>query len=294
MKHKAKTVIFLIDALSIATLFVILARNGNLQLLNPQGYVAQGQSTLLVMALVLAFCIGIPLILFTLFIVFRYQEGNNQAYTPEWSAGKKLTTAWWSIPACIIFVWAIIGWQSAHAYDPYNPIIAQSKPIEIEVVALRWKWLFIYPQENIATVNYLEIPANTPIDFQLTADNAPMNSFWIPSLGGQIYAMTGMVTQIHLMANKPGDYPGGAAEMSGEGFSGMNFTVKATSNKEYSQWVQSINQSANMLDTNGYNKLVEPSTNNQGKEFSQPNKNLFNSIVAKYMSNGNTIYMSQM
>src|SRR5579885_1200660 len=225
----------------LLTLFILLAKNGNLQLLNPQGYIADKQSQLLNGAIILAMCIGFPVVGLTFFTVFTYREGNKKAkYTPGWESGKKLTLIWWSILTVIVIFLAVITWKTAHELDPYKPITSSVKSITVQVVALRWKWLFLYPQQQIATVNFLEIPVNTPVNFQLTADNAPMNSFWIPSLGGQIYAMAGMVTQLHLMAKTLGDFPGGAAEISGKGFSGMDFTVRSTTQTNFTTWVDTV------------------------------------------------------
>ena len=151
---------------------------------------------------------------------------------------------------------------------------------------MRWKWLFIYPQENIATVNFIQIPINTPIDFELTAGDAPMNSFWIPSLGGQMYAMETMETQLHLIGNSIGDFPGGAAEINGSGFAGMRFTAKVSSNNDFNNWVQSVKKSSNPLNTASYNQLSIPSEYNQRGFYSSVQNGIFNDIMMKYMSPG--------
>jgi cytochrome o ubiquinol oxidase subunit 2 len=160
-------------------------------------------------------------------------------------------------------------------------------------VALQWKWLFIYPEQNIATVNFVEFPNSTPVNFQLTAD-APMNSFWIPELGGQMYAMPGMSTQLHLMADRPGEFNGSAAEISGKGFSGMKFIAKATSQKDFDTWVKSVKQSSNMIDLSKYNKLAEPSENNPVITYASVEKDLYNSIIMKFMPAMDNMHMEGM
>ncbi len=294
MRRIFNVVILISLFLLLFTLFVLLARNGNLQLLNPQGYIAQKQSQLLYGALILGMVIGIAVVGFAFFIAFTYREGNKKAkYSPDWESGKKLTLVWWSIPTVIVLFLAGITWETAHQLDPYKPINSLVKPITIQVVALRWKWLFIYPEQSIATVNFIEIPVNTPINFQLTAD-APMNSFWIPSLGGQIYAMAGMVTQLHLMSSTKGNFPGSAAEISGQGFSGMNFTVRSTAQEAFNTWVQMIQKNGKPLDLSSYNTLAQPSSNNPPAFYFYADKNLYNEIIMKYMEPSGKMNMKNM
>src|SRR5690606_1455086 len=138
----------------------------------------------------------------------------------------------------------IVTWHKTHELDPFKPIESDKKTLTIQVVALQWKWRFIYPEENIATINLVQFPENTPIHFEITAD-APMNSFLIPSLGGQIYAMPNMKTELNLIANKRGDFRGISANLSGEGFSGMNFIARSSTEKEYRNWVESVQISSN-------------------------------------------------
>jgi cytochrome o ubiquinol oxidase subunit 2 len=180
-----------------------------------------------------------------------------------------------------IAVLAVITWNSSHDLDPFKPLSAQARPIKIQVVALDWKWLFIYPEQNIASVNYVQFPLNTPIDFQITAD-APMNSFWIPQLGGQIYAMPGMSTELHLMADKPGHYSGKSANISGEGFSGMTFDTNVSDNDEFNTWVSSVKQKQHPLDLAAYSELAKQSKNNPVTYYSSEDPELFDSIINKY------------
>lgn len=294
MKKLGKISLLLLIGIGLLALFIFLGKNGNLQLLNPQGYIAKMQSEILFGALILAACIGIPIVLTTFFIAFRYRKNSTKSsYTPSWSGGKFLVILWWSAPTFLIIIFSVITWKTAHFLDPYRPLSSSQKPITIQVVALDWKWLFIYPQEKIATVNFVEFPVNTPINFQLTAD-APMNSFWIPSLGGQIYAMSGMVTQLHLSASTIGEFPGGAAEINGKGFSDMKFNAKSVSKKDFDKWVNSIQTTAKPLTLSSYNQLAQPSTDEKMVYYIYADSNLYNEIVGKYMSPSGTIDMSHM
>ncbi|HSW47609.1 MAG TPA: COX aromatic rich motif-containing protein [Candidatus Saccharimonadales bacterium] len=284
MKRLLKVGLIALVFLLLLTLFTLLAKNGNLQLLNPQGFIAEKQSQILVTALFLALIIGIPIVGITFLIAFKYREGNHKTkYTPDWTGSKALIFAWWAVPTAFVIILASATWISAHELDPAKPIESPIPPVTIQVVALEWKWLFIYPDEKIATVNFIEFPVNTPVNFELTAD-APMNSFWIPSLGGQIYAMSGMVTHMHLIANKQGEFPGGAAEINGDGFSDMNFIAKSTTTTDYRNWLQTVRNSGKVLDLASYNTLSTPSTNNSRSFYYYPDKNLYNQIIMKFMA----------
>jgi cytochrome o ubiquinol oxidase subunit 2 len=151
------------------------------------------------------------------------------------------------------------------------------------VVALQWRWLFIYPAQGIATINYLELPSNTPVNFQLTAD-APMNSFWIPQLGGQMYAMPGMSTQLHLEASNPGQFNGSAAEINGAGFAGMKFQVVAAASSDFDNWVAAVKNGPNHLDQAEYQRLARPSEDSAVAYYSAVPFDLYNSVIIKYMA----------
>ena len=176
----------------------------------------------------------------------------------------------------------MITWDSSHALDPYRPLSSNVKPLTIQVVALDWKWLFIYPKQDIATVNYVQFPANTPITFDVTSD-APMNSFWIPQLGGQIYAMPGMATELHLEASQNGSFDGSSANISGKGFSGMTFTAKATSSADFNAWVKTVQQAPQNLDAAAYVALAKPSENVPRAYYANADLTLYNQIIMQYM-----------
>jgi cytochrome o ubiquinol oxidase subunit 2 len=178
---------------------------------------------------------------------------------------------------------AVVTWHASHKLDPYKPLMSDVLPLEIQVVALDWKWLFIYPEEGVASVNFVQFPASTPIKLILTADGSPMNSFWLPQLSGQIYAMSGMVTPLHIMADMPGVYTGRAAEINGAGFADMTFVAKSTSQSDFDTWVKEVKQSPLKLNASVYNELVKPSQNNPITLYSSVEKELFHTIVVKYM-----------
>jgi cytochrome o ubiquinol oxidase subunit 2 len=177
----------------------------------------------------------------------------------------------------------VITWKATHALDPFKPLKKELKPLTIQVVALDWKWLFLYPEQGIGAVNLVQFPEHTPIHFELTADGSPMNSFWIPELSGQIYAMSGMVTQLHMMADGPGVYTGRAAEINGKGFADMTFIVKSTARSDFDAWVKHVKQSPLKLTESVYNELVKPSTAHPITLYSDVQNALFAKIVEKPM-----------
>ena len=261
----------------------LLLSSCKMVVLDPKGIVAVGEKHVLIDAVLLMLIIVIPVIILSFVFAWQYRAKNTKAkYTPEWAHSHTLEVIWWTIPCVIILILAIITWISTHKLDPYRPLTSKTKPLVIQAVALDWKWLFIYPNQNIATVNYIQIPVNVPIQFFITAD-APMYSFQIPQLAGQIYAMTGMQTKLNLMASQPGNYRGLSTNFSGDGFSGMFFVVHADSEQEFNQWVKQVKHSSNKLNISDYNELIKPSSNVPTEYFSFVVNNLFHEIIAKYM-----------
>lgn len=282
----------MLTPLIIATLIVVvgaaifLLRGTSLDVLTPKGTIAQQQFDLIILTSFLSLIIVIPVFALTFFIVWKYRASNTKAkYEPDWDHSRKLEAAWWLIPFALIAVLAVITWVSSHKLDPYRPIESDKKPVTIQVIALPWKWLFIYPEQNIATVNYIQFPEKTPINFELTAD-APMNSFWIPQLGGQVYAMAGMTTKLHLEASDIGEYRGSSANISGEGFAGMKFTAKSTTQNDFDNWVLSTKASSAALTLPEYEKLAKPSDNNPPTHYSSSDPNLYDTVIMKYMTPG--------
>jgi cytochrome o ubiquinol oxidase subunit 2 len=261
-------------------------RHANIAVLNPKGPIAAQERHLIIIVAALSLIVVIPV--FTLLFTFawRYRESNTKAkYTPDWDHSRRLETMWWLIPTLLITVISVIIWNTSHTLDPYRPLASSATPINIQVVALDWKWLFIYPQQGIATVNYVEFPKQTPVNFEITAD-APMNSFWIPQLGGQIYAMPGMSAQLHLLAYGSGNFNGSSANISGRGFAGMKFIAHSTTNASFTSWVQTVRQSQKVLNTSSYNQLVKPSINNAYAPYAWTQDGLYTSIINKYTSSG--------
>lgn len=283
MSEKTKIwVLFLIFAAvgfgGILYLFV-----GDIAVLNPKGIIALKERDLIVLTTVLMLIIVIPVFILTFGIAWRYRSSNEKAkYTPHWDNNVLAEVLWWGIPFLISAALAVVIWFSCHELDPFKPIEGKNKPLTIQVVALQWKWLFLYPEQKIATVGYLMVPTETPLVFDITAD-APMNSFWIPQLGGQIYAMSGMKSKLHLIADEPGDFRGSSANISGRGFAGMTFLTKARAQEEFDGWVQSVQQSDQMLTWEEYNRLVQPSEYHPEASYTLQNEDLFDRVVMKYM-----------
>jgi cytochrome o ubiquinol oxidase subunit 2 len=278
--------IVLVSLIVIATisLAVWYLHSHTISVLQPRGQIGQQERQLMWYAALLALVVITPVFVMTFVISMKYREGNKkkQKYNPNFDHHRGIEFIWWAIPLAIIAVLAVITWRSAHQLDPYKPLNSQKKPVTIQVVSLDWKWLFIYPDKHIATVNFVEFPTNTPINFEITSDTV-MNSFWVPQLGGQIYAMPGMSTQLHLMADKNGDYAGSSANISGKGFSGMKFTARAASDADFSAWVQSTQHTSLQLDQTTYTALAKQSENNPWTYYRAPQTDLYDTIVDKYM-----------
>lgn len=270
----------------LAILFAVLISRGQMQLLEPAGYIADIESKLLWGFLIFEAVIGTSIVCAFFFVIFRYREGTQRRYSPTWVTSNKIQIAGWVIPSIAIVFISLLDWNTAHLVDPFRPISSTTPPITIQVVALRWKWLFLYPNNHLASVNMMEIPVGTPVALQLTAD-APMNSFWVPRLSGQVYAMTGMVTQLHIEAAQPGNYPGSPAEMSGDGFSGMDFTVKAVSAQDYAAWAAATAKTAHdTLDYAAYTHLAQPSSYNSVAFYKLPDPTLFQTVIMQFMTPG--------
>jgi len=255
----------------------------DIAILFPKGLIALKQRNLLLLIQVLMLLFIIPIYIFTFIFSWWYRADNKKAkYDPHLVDHKVAEFIWWGIPFVMTAIVAVISWQQTHELDPYKPLTSEKKPLNIEVVALQWKWLFIYPEEKIATVNYIRLPKDRPVHFDITSD-APMNSFWIPSLAGQIYAMPGMKTQLNLVANDEGTFRGCSANISGKGFAGMTFLTEATSQESYKEWIEKAKESNSVLNWEEYKKLVKPSENDPVALYSLEHPNLFNEILMSYM-----------
>lgn len=249
---------------------------------NPKGIIALEERNLLIIATLLMLIVVVPVFILTFIFTWKYRASNTKAkYNPDLDHNRVAEFIWWGVPCVIILVLAIFTWKRTHTLDPFKAIDPEEKPVKIQVVALTWKWLFIYPEQKIASVNFFQIPIHQPVDFEITAD-APMNSFWIPQLSGQVYAMPKMRTKLHIVANEIGSFRGSSANLSGKGFAGMYFFAKVSSQANFDQWVRSVKQSRHYLNREEYNLLAKPSENNPVVTYLLKDKNLFDQIIMKY------------
>lgn len=252
-------------------------------LFNPQGDIGAQEKNLILIALGLMLLVVIPVIALTLFFAWRYRESNTRAtYAPKWAHSNVIEVVVWTIPCVIVITLAVLIWRTTHSLDPYRPIESQTKPVRVDVVALNWKWLFIYPDYGVASVNQLAIPVDTPVDFRITAQSL-MNSFFVPQLGSQVYAMAGMQTQLHLIANRPGVYAGRSAAFSGPGFSDMHFDTLATSRADFDAWIARAKASPLALDQAAYHVLEQPAAKVPVALYRTVDPGLFDDVVTQYM-----------
>lgn len=224
-------------------------------LFDPKGQIAREELTLLITCTVLMLLVVIPVIVMTLVFAWKYRASNTNArYEPEWSHSTAIEVVVWSIPCMIVLVLAVLCWKSSHALDPYKPIEHEKPGIEIQAISLDWKWLFVYPEENVAVVNELTFPVDTPLNFRITSDTV-MNVFFIPHLGTMIYSMAGMETKLHLIAEETGTFPGRSAHYSGYGFNKMYFDAHSVSDAEYQQWLGKLRADGKTLDQAAFTAL---------------------------------------
>jgi cytochrome o ubiquinol oxidase subunit II len=220
----------------------------------------------------------IPVILLTLVFAWWFRDGNTRArYLPNWSYSGRIEMIVWSIPALVIVFLGGIAWIGSHELDPPQPIVSAKTPLDVDVVSLDWKWLFIYPNQGIASVNQLVVPVATPIRFRLTSSSV-MNSFFVPELGSQIYTMPGMITQLNLQADESGVYKGLSAQFSGDGFSDMRFEVTALPADHFLGWVESVKTQGRTLDSVAYDALAQPSKEVAPVTYAGVTKGLFETI----------------
>jgi len=226
--------------------------------LDPSGPVGQAERVILYDATTIMLAVVVPVIILTLAFAWWFRAGNRRAtYRPDWEYSGTIELIVWAIPALVILFLGGIAWIGSHELDPPKPLASSTSPLEIEVVSLDWRWLFIYPSERIATVNRLVVPTGVPVHFRLTSTSV-MNSFFIPQLGSQIYTMAGMTTQLNLQADRAGAYPGISAQFSGPGFSDMRFTLVADSSEKFASWVADVRTRGGVLDSATFAQLTRP------------------------------------
>jgi len=261
-----------------------VASCGQQGVLDPQGPIASAQLLLLLNSTAIMLVVVIPVILATLGFAWWYRSSNAQASrsTDEGYEGRTEFVLW-SIPTLIVILLGGVIWISSHQLDPRAPIPSNGNPLRVEVVALDWKWLFIYPDQGIAAVNQLVIPAATPVSFRLTSATV-MNSFFVPQLGSQIYTMGGMTTHLNLLADAPGEYPGFSAMFSGDGFADMRFVAKAVPAGDFDKWVAQVHGSGSALDLPGYAALAKPSLAVPPTTYRAVEPGLFERIIEQTVS----------
>lgn len=256
--------------------------------MSPSGDVAAQQRDLIVISTILMLLIVVPVMVMTVWFAWRYRHTNKEAtYTPEWNHSTPFELVIWTAPLLIIIALGALTWIGTHLLDPYRPLAridaqrelpADVKPLRVQVVALDWKWLFFYPDYGIASVNEMAAPVDVPINFEITASTV-MNSFFVPALAGQIYAMPGMQTQLHAIINAPGDYEGFSANYSGHGFSHMRFRFAGMNGNDFDQWVDQVRASDLALSREEYLRLEKPSEREPVRHYGSAAPDLFNAIV---------------
>lgn len=259
--------------------------------LDPIGPVGAAERTILLDALAIMLAIVVPTIVATLAFAWWYRAGNTRArYLPNFEYSGQLELLVWSIPALVVLFLGGIAWISSHQLDPAEPLsraagAKSTKPLEIEVVSLDWKWLFIYPDQQVASINRLVVPTGVPLHLRVTSASV-MNVFFVPRLGSEIYSMSGMATQINLQADQPGSYPGLSANFSGDGFSDMHFTLESVDAGQFNTWITRTRSTGAVLDDTAYRGLLRQTSNIQPYTYRSVDTGLFDRIVSLQLPSG--------
>lgn len=276
-----QVVVLLVIAVLVAAGWM-LTRDVDIPVLMPSGDIANQQRDLIIFTVALAGLVVVPVFFLLALFAHRYREGAKATYRPEWADNKWLEIIWWGIPIIIIIVLSVVTYLTSHSLDPYRAIKSDKPALEVQVVALQWKWLFIYPEQGVATVNDLTIPVDRPVHFNLSAD-APMSAFWVPALGSQIYSMNAMNSQLNLIANKQGVYKGYNTNINGEGYADMVFDVNVVDDRNFEQWTDLHSVSGHILDQSHLEELSQPSSISAPMYMKLADNNLYNSVIMKYM-----------
>ena len=266
---------------AIAVLALLAGGCDRMVVLNPKGPIADAERGLMIDAFTVMMIVVVPVFIMAILFALRYRAGRNARYEPTWAYSAKVDAFVWLVPALIVIAVAVLLWRSTHKLDPYREIASNSPPLDVQVVAQDWKWLLIYPEQGVASVNQLAIPVNRPISLRITSDTV-MNSFYVPALAGQIYAMAGMQTRLQILADQPGKFVGRNTQYSGGGFSDQFFEVVATDQAGFDAWVARARQAPARLDPPTYAKLAERSRLNPIVLFSAVEPGLFDRIIEKY------------
>jgi cytochrome o ubiquinol oxidase subunit II len=260
--------------------------------LDPRGPIASAERQILFNSLGIMLAIVIPTIVVTLGVAYWFRASNPRArYLPDFNYSGRLEVLVWSIPIMTVLLVGGVAWVGSHDLDPRKPIGSTAKAITVQVVSLDWKWLFVYPEQGIASVNHLTIPVGTPVSFELTSAGV-MNSFFVPQLGSQIYAMAGMTTRVQLQADHPGTYRGLSAQFSGDGFADMRFKVDAVPAETFAQWVDAARGDGPVLDAQAYEELVKPSQAVAPFTYRAVAPRLFTSILSSEMQSDDALCLT--
>lgn len=271
--------------LALSMSFLVGCKSHIIGMLDPKGLITFEERKLFFDTLALMLIVVLPVIIMSLTFVYHYQVSHQVTdYKPNWAHDYFLESLWWGIPCAIIVILAILTWKKTHELDPYRAIAGHNpQPYLIQVVALPWKWMFIYPQDGIATINYLVVPVGKQVEYWMTADNVPMSAFFIPQIGSQIYVMAGMRTRLHLVANYTGQFDGLNTQYNGNGFSDMHFPVHVVEDNKLQSWIGQVKAQGRQLTPQIYQQLLLPSVNDAPQVFSGVNKSFFDHIVNLYM-----------
>jgi cytochrome o ubiquinol oxidase subunit 2 len=258
----------------------------NIGVLGPQGPIGAAEKSILIDSIAIMLAIVAPTIVAIFGFAWWFRASNTKAqHLPEWAYSGRIELVVWAIPALVVMLLGGVAWIGSHDLDPAKPIASSQPPLEIQVVSLDWKWLFLYPEQKIATVNTLTIPAGVPVHFSLTSASV-MNAFFIPQLGSMIYTMNGMTTRLNLQADAAGVFHGLSSHFSGDGFSDMNFEVHAVPAKDFSEWVQATNKATATLDAGSYAELIKQSTKVAPANYRLGDPELFQSIATQKIAAG--------
>lgn len=263
---------------------VLMSACQGVALLDPQGPIGEQTRDLLLITVGLGFLVVLPVMGMAIWFAIRYREKNQKAtYKPHWESSMKIEAVVWIIPIAIIGVLSYLTWVKTIDLDPYKPIPSNQPPLTVQVISLDWNWLFIYPDQNVASINKLVIPTGASVTFDMTSATV-MTSFFIPELGSQMYVMAGMVSHLNLMADKPGTFTGRNLGFSGEGYARMNFPTEAVSPDQFQAWVATAKASPVVLSQDQFNQLNKPQSNYPATVYSSVEPDLFNRLVASFIT----------
>jgi cytochrome o ubiquinol oxidase subunit II len=272
--------------ISLVLVAALLPLAGCTGILAPAGPVGSQELQLLLDALAIMLAVGVPVMVATLAFAWWFRASNTRArYLPTWAYSGRIELIIWSIPALVVFFLGGLAWTSSHDLDPAVPLPSKSKALEVDVVALDWKWLFIYPEQGVASINQLVAPAGVPLNLHLTSATV-LNVFFVPRLGSEIYTMNGMLSRLYLQADQPGTYPGLAAHFSGDGFSDMAFEVRAVTPVEFTQWAADTHSTGPSLDESAYRQLLQQSQNVKPYTYRDVQAGLFDAILMQKLPPG--------